>query len=403
MSHQKRRRSKSPTSTFASLPNLYSNDRDPSETADTLSGLHIEAFEAELCDNEWLGKQAEGRSDEIEGGRLIRIGGNVTSSSSDQGEGVWVDRYDARLLLSRTPPHGFEEPTIITPPPVSPTGYSDLPSDHEEMFYFDEMERQEIAQRKLRRKRDEQQHKRIRLREEEEKQREENIRLSKIPPSDQILLMSRTLEALNSSPSPSLLEIRILANHGNDPRFASFLGKDGKFRSYWESMKSGKQATKNATSEKSKVSEVQINGLQGIADYGESSDEGDAVKEDGEHEHVDGNEEESQTKNDDKLEGTSRSTRLVTSDPPSVTRNPSPPTGGLVKPIDPPGEDLPLGSPTDPELNVLNIHDTLAHKPIDEAERLRRQARAIEWAARRKKLGSIVTEDMSTRSPDPTE
>lgn len=93
MSHQKRRRSQSPNSTFTSHPNLYSNDQDLSETTDTLAGLHIETFEAELYDDERLGKQAESRSDETECGRLIRLGGNIVNSSSlDQGEGVWVDR-----------------------------------------------------------------------------------------------------------------------------------------------------------------------------------------------------------------------------------------------------------------------------------------------------------------------
>ncbi|EGG10975.1 uncharacterized protein MELLADRAFT_102807 [Melampsora larici-populina 98AG31] len=398
MSHQKRRRSQSPSSTFASLPNFHSNDKDISETTDTLSGLHIEAFEAELCDDEWLGQQAESRCDEIEGGRLIRLGGNVlNSSSSDQGEGVWVDRYDARLLLPTTPPTGFEEPTILTPPPVSPTGYSDLPSDHEEMFYFDESERQEIAQRKQRRKRDEQQHKRIRLREEEEKQREENIRLSKIPPPDQMLLMSRTLEALNSSPSPSLLEIRILANHYQDSRFASFLGKDGKYRLYWEEMKLGKHSTKNSADEQPKVSQVENNGLQGIADYGESSDEAEVGEDDEEQENVHECEEQNQTYENDKLEGKTRSAIPVTSDPLSPTRNPSSPAGELVEPIDPSDEVLPPGSPTD---LVPIIDDSLAHKPIDEAERLRRQARAKEWAAQRKKLGSPAKEDISTRPPD---
>lgn len=309
----------------------------------------------------------------------------------------FISRYDARLLLSTTPPTGFEEPTIVTPPPVSPTGYSDLPSDHEEMFYFDESERQEIAQRKLRRKRDEQQHKRIRLREAEDKQREENIRLSKIPPPDQILLMSRTLEALNSSPSPSLLEIKILANHGNDPRFASFLGKDGKYRTYWESLKSGQQSTeKSGSSEQPKLSQVENNGLQGIADYGESSDEADVDQEDEEQEHADGGDEDNQTKNDDKLEGTSRTTITVTSDPLSPTHDLSPAIE-LVESADPLDEVQPPGLPTHP---VPGIHDSLPDKPIDETERLRRQARAKEWAAQRKKLGSPAKEDTSARPSD---
>lgn len=33
---------------------------------------------------------------------------------------------------------------------LSDTGFSDLPSDHEEMFYFDDMEREEIAREYVR-------------------------------------------------------------------------------------------------------------------------------------------------------------------------------------------------------------------------------------------------------------
>jgi hypothetical protein len=61
-----------------------------------------------------------------------------------------IGRYDARLLLS--PPRASStlsnlDPQITTPPHLSPTGYSDLPSDHEEMFYFEPHERLEIAQK----------------------------------------------------------------------------------------------------------------------------------------------------------------------------------------------------------------------------------------------------------------
>lgn len=41
---------------------------------------------------------------------------------------------------------------------------------------------------------------------------------------------------LSASPDPSLLEMRILANHGVDPRF-SFLRKGGKFREVWDQLR----------------------------------------------------------------------------------------------------------------------------------------------------------------------
>lgn len=50
--------------------------------------------------------------------------------------------------------------------------------------------------------------------------------------------MSRLHGTLTASPSPNLLEIRILANHGSDPRF-QFLRKGGKWRDIWERIRSG--------------------------------------------------------------------------------------------------------------------------------------------------------------------
>ncbi|KAI9622140.1 hypothetical protein KEM48_007454 [Puccinia striiformis f. sp. tritici PST-130] len=197
-------------------------------------------------------------------------------------------RYDARLLLSPPSSHSTLsnlQPQITSPPPLSPTGYSDLPSDHEEMFYFEPEERHEIAQKKLRRKRDDERSVRIKLREEEDRLREEQLRLSKIPPTEQVTLMKRTLEALKTSPSPSLLEIRILANHGNDPRFSSFLRREGKWRDYWESMKSDPDLSSSTTPSDQPVQKRSSSSVIpsatvatcGLVDYGDSSDEDDSV------------------------------------------------------------------------------------------------------------------------------
>lgn len=49
-------------------------------------------------------------------------------------------------------------------------------------------------------------------------------------------MMQKLHLTLLASPSPSLLEIRILANHGADPRF-SFLRKGGKWREIWEKIR----------------------------------------------------------------------------------------------------------------------------------------------------------------------
>jgi len=51
--------------------------------------------------------------------------------------------------------------------------------------------------------------------------------------------MTKLAATLASSPSPALLELRILANHGSDPRFA-FLRKGGKWCEHWAAMRAPK-------------------------------------------------------------------------------------------------------------------------------------------------------------------
>lgn len=90
--------------------------------------------------------------------------------------------------------------------------------------------------------------------------------------------MKRTLNALRSSPSPSLLEIRILTNHGNDIRFSSFLKRDGQYRSYWEHMNSSEASPPSAAEEEAdqqkQQADHQSSSLEGlIAHYGDSSSE----------------------------------------------------------------------------------------------------------------------------------
>lgn len=48
--------------------------------------------------------------------------------------------------------------------------------------------------------------------------------------------MRKLSTTLSTAADPSLLEIRILANHGNDPRFG-FLRKGGKWRNVWEEIR----------------------------------------------------------------------------------------------------------------------------------------------------------------------
>lgn len=50
--------------------------------------------------------------------------------------------------------------------------------------------------------------------------------------------MNKLSATLQAAQDPALLEMRILANHGSDPRF-SFLRKGGKWREEWETIRKG--------------------------------------------------------------------------------------------------------------------------------------------------------------------
>jgi hypothetical protein len=58
--------------------------------------------------------------------------------------------------------------------------------------------------------------------------------------------MRKLDKTLQAAQEPTLLEMRILANHGSDPRF-SFLRKDGQWREEWEQIRrEGREAESEA-------------------------------------------------------------------------------------------------------------------------------------------------------------
>jgi hypothetical protein len=76
--------------------------------------------------------------------------------------------------------------------------------------------------------------------------------------------MTKLHSTLSTSPDPSLLEMRILANHGADPRFA-FLRKGGKWRDVWERIRKGERGTEKEVEE--------TKGGLGLVAYGSDSDD----------------------------------------------------------------------------------------------------------------------------------
>ncbi|KAF8876602.1 hypothetical protein CPB84DRAFT_1817666 [Gymnopilus junonius] len=151
-----------------------------------------------------------------------------TTADEDDKTSIWVDRYDARLLLDTLPKYD----NIPGPGPSSPTGWSDLPSDAEDTF-FNPDEVEDFRKEKRRRLLD-QTRERLRARmeedgddaEEELKEKEDIWGGSDEEPDDlQNELMKRTATHIVSSPNAAQLEMRILANHGGDRRFSFLRGR----------------------------------------------------------------------------------------------------------------------------------------------------------------------------------
>lgn len=88
--------------------------------------------------------------------------------------------------------------------------------------------------------------------------------------------MTRLHSTLSSSPNPSLLELRILANHSTDERF-SFLREGGRWRSVWGEIRRGERRADGQRVETERGGEkAEKKGTAGLVAYGsDSDDEGD--------------------------------------------------------------------------------------------------------------------------------
>lgn len=83
--------------------------------------------------------------------------------------------------------------------------------------------------------------------------------------------MSRTANHILTSPNPSQLEMRILANHGADPRFA-FL--KGRWKRTWAVMKAKvRKEMEEKEREEKEAKEGKGKGLGGLMAYDDSDDE----------------------------------------------------------------------------------------------------------------------------------
>ncbi|KIJ26818.1 hypothetical protein M422DRAFT_785124 [Sphaerobolus stellatus SS14] len=201
----------------------------------------------------------------------------------DSERDIWVDRYDARLLLDSIP--GSSQRRDAPRHPPSPTGWSDLPSDSEDIFLMDPGEAEDLRHEKRRKLLDTAREERLRaLREAEpdpihdfENEKDKWGDDDEEPEATTRTLMERTATHLTDSPNPGQLEMRILANHGADSRFAFLRGR---WKNSWQKIKSDAQSAKRPTVDLTKVqrspkSNTAIPPKGGLVAYGSDSDDSD--------------------------------------------------------------------------------------------------------------------------------
>ncbi|KAI0084531.1 hypothetical protein BDY19DRAFT_970782 [Irpex rosettiformis] len=180
--------------------------------------------------------------------------------------------YDVRLLIDTLPSSTEGETLQSNDARLSPTGWSDLPSDTEDTFFFSPEEVEDYHREKRRRMIDQSREERLRaLRGEAGDDEDENFDddpwggSDEEPDEAQKDFMRRTATHILNSPNPAQLEMRILANHGADKRFAFLRGR---WSRTWK-ITMGRtriqlEAKKNKNTEERKA------GLGGLAGYGDS-------------------------------------------------------------------------------------------------------------------------------------
>lgn len=193
----------------------------------------------------------------------------------------FIFRYDARLLLDALPLHLRSTTNATRSVPDSPGGWSDIPSDSEDTFFFSPQEVEDFHREKKRRLLDTNREERLRARriedgESSEVEEDEEIwgGSDEEPDDSQRELMRRTAQHILSSPKPAQLEMRILANHGGDKKFAFLRGR---WSRVWRILKGKARREKEEhDKERDKGREDKVgNGLGVLVGYEDSEDEGD--------------------------------------------------------------------------------------------------------------------------------
>ncbi|KAI0316895.1 hypothetical protein OF83DRAFT_1059618, partial [Amylostereum chailletii] len=183
-------------------------------------------------------------------------------------------RYDARLLLDEPP--NFLSTDVALSRPTSPGGWTDLPSDAEDTFFLSPDETEDYVRVKRRRQLEKLREERMRAMADDEI--DEGVSGERWGGSDeepddaQTAVMRRTASHLLATANGAHLEMRILANHGADPRFAFLRGR---WARAWARIKAHARLEKGGVPERKEP--AGLGGLMGYADSEEGSEqEGDA-------------------------------------------------------------------------------------------------------------------------------
>ncbi|KAF5392472.1 hypothetical protein D9757_002266 [Collybiopsis confluens] len=285
MPSRKRKRNSSSRKRRSPKSHLHNDDEENEEHIDP--ALSVQALEADIIRGPRghvaalsLEIRRVGGESDI-GSGLIPLGGDdytpsafpadqeeieVSGNSKEDNESIWVDRYDARLLLDPDSISSMRPAIRLSAAtPNSPTGWSDLPSDAEDTFFLSAEEMEDYRREKRRRVLEQAREDRLKARVHEDG---EEIwgESDEEPEEPQKEIMRRTAKSLFSSLNPAHLEMRILANHGADARFAFLRGR---WSRAWKTMKARARVEKLEEDKNALPSATSL-GLGLVADYGPS-------------------------------------------------------------------------------------------------------------------------------------
>ncbi|KAF8497416.1 hypothetical protein F5888DRAFT_1613273 [Russula emetica] len=297
MSHRKRKHRQRSFDTHSNQYDLQQASSSSSSTRPPDHSLFIVGHEADII----RGPQAARSADSLEvginidgqGGSRIgeglikwesKVGSSRDGRDAEGGGDMWVDRYDARLLLDALPPFfaSIVDHTASNNDdalaPDSPGGWSDLPSDAEDTFFLTPEETADLHRTKRLRHLDALRTARLRALSPDADTTNADADTdtdpwggsNEEPDEQQMELMRRTAAHTVRAANDAQLRARILAHHGADVRFAFLRGR-------WSHAWALAQAEANrAVLEEEREKAQSADALGGLTGYGSGSEEDDA-------------------------------------------------------------------------------------------------------------------------------